>query len=245
MKRMGLDRLTAALNWCVDQGLITKNPIRVRKLGLRRRASRGREYVLQLGDHEKARAAAKPWFRELLDFLEGTGCRPGEAYHVEAKHYDPEQQLIRFRSDAEPPEYVHKTARKTGKDRVILLTPATAAIVERLAKKYPNGRLFRNRDRRPWTNSAVHLYLKRLTKKLGLSSHFVAYSYRHTFATRWLLAGGSIKVLAELLGNSVAMLERHYSHLEVDPASLRRLLDQFRQGATSGARQQPDVTPPP
>ncbi|MNW17986.1 hypothetical protein D3C71_2173630 [compost metagenome] len=55
------------------------------------------------------------------------------------------------------------------------------------------------------------------------------YSYRHTFATRWLLAGGSIKVLADLLGNSVRMIERHYGHLDADPHAMLRLLDAFRQ----------------
>jgi integrase len=57
----------------------------------------------------------------------------------------------------------------------------------------------------------------------------VAYSYRHTFATRWLLAGGSVKILADLLGTSLKMIERHYGHLDADPAAMRRVLAQFRQ----------------
>ena len=57
----------------------------------------------------------------------------------------------------------------------------------------------------------------------------IAYSYRHTFATDWLLDGGSIKVLADLMGNSVAMIEKHYGHLDVDPGRMQQLLFGFTE----------------
>lgn len=129
-----------------------------------------------------------------------TGCRPGEAPHAEARHSDKENQLVRFRWDARPPDYVHKTARRTRKDRVIYLTPELASMVGRLAEKFPSGPLFRSRFGNQWTNAAVYQGLKRVRERLKLTGPMIAYSYRHTFATRWLLDGGSIKMLAELLG---------------------------------------------
>ena len=39
------------------------------------------------------------------------------------------------------------------------------------------------------------------------------YSYRHTFATAWPEQGRSVDILAELLGNSPAVIRKHYSHL--------------------------------
>jgi integrase len=234
MKRLAVDKLQAAFSWCVQQGMITRNlingPAR-QSLGIRRKGiSRGRDYVLPSGEHGKVVGAAKPYFADLLEFLHGTGCRPGEVYNATAKNFDRAQGAIVYRHDAELPDYVHKTARRTGKDRVIYLNADLRAMVERLSLKYPTGPLFRNRDGRPWTNSSVHLMLKRLRTRLKLAAgKMIAYSYRHTFATNWLLDGGSIKVLADLMGNSVTMIERHYGHLDVDPGRLQQLLAAFTE----------------
>ena len=234
MKRLAVDKLQAAFSWGVQQGMITRNlidgPARL-SLGIRRKGvSRGRDYVMQSGEHGKLVGAAKPYFADLLEFFHGTGCRPGEVYYATAKNFDRTQGAIVHRHDAEPPDYVHKTARRTGKDRVIYLNSDLRAMIERLSLKYPTGPLFRNRDGRPWTNSSVYLMLKRLRTKLNLTAgKMIAYSYRHTFATNWLLDGGSIKVLADLMGNSVTMIERHYGHLDVDPGRLQQLLAAFTE----------------
>jgi integrase len=179
MKRMAFDKLLTALNWAVSQGLIPRNPLVQNKeggratkikeaLGLKGRKSRGRDYVLASAEHEKLLTVAKPFFADLLRFLDGTGCRPGEAYNATAKHYVPDEHAIIYRRDAEPPDYVHKTARRTDRDRLILLTPELEETIKRLTVKYPDGPLLRNRDAKPWTNSSVYLMLKRLRKRLGL-----------------------------------------------------------------------------
>lgn len=230
MKRLAIDKLQAAFSWAEQQGLISKNLIdrrATKSLGIRRKGTRGREYVLQPGEHAKIVAVSKPYFADLVNFIEGTGCRPGEAYHCEAMHYDRDLGAIVYRWDATE-GYIHKTAQRTEKDRVIYLTPDLVILVERLCEKFPSGYLFRNRDGRNWTDSAVYLMLKRLRAKLGLKSKMIAYSYRHSFATDWLKAGGSIKILADLMGNSVAMIERHYGHLDADRQTMRKVLCSFK-----------------
>jgi len=230
MKRLAIDKLQSAFSWAEQQGLIVKNLIdrKAKKaLGLRRKGTRGREYVLKPDEHDKMVSISKPYFADLLTFLEGTGCRPGEVYHCEAVHFDRSLGAIVFQWDATE-GYVHKTAQKTGKDRVIFLTPDQVALVERLCAKYPSGYLFRNRDGKQWTDSSVYLMLKRLRKRLKLTSKMIPYSYRHTFATSWLKNGGSIKVLADLMGNSVAIIEHHYGHLDADRETLRKLLCDFK-----------------
>jgi integrase len=241
--RMARDNLQAVLNWAIGQDMIAGHKVKWKKVELPLPAHRGRDYILTAEEHRwMLEASPTAGFAQLLRFLEATGCRPGEAYHVEAKHYEPEQQLIRFRWDAKAPEFVHKTARKTRKDRVIFLAPDIAQLVESLARQRPRGPLFVNRRGRPWNNASVQANLSRLRRKLALPGAMIAYSYRHTFATRWLLAGGSIKVLAELLGNSVVMLERHYAHLQADIPTLRRLLVQFRQGGEQRSQAATEAT---
>jgi site-specific recombinase XerD len=57
----------------------------------------------------------------------------------------------------------------------------------------------------------------------------MAYSYRHTFATRLLMGGMSVEVLANLMGNTSATIHLHYEHLLADTAGLRSQLEGFRK----------------
>lgn len=61
-------------------------------------------------------------------------------------------------------------------------------------------------------------------RKLGITPAPTAYRFRHTYATDWLLNGGSIKVLADLIGTSVSMIERHNGHLMVDKERVRTIM---------------------
>ena len=227
MTNTAAERLVGVFRWAVKQGMITRNPVAMSSLTVPDARRRSRDFVLPTGEHEALVSESNPKLARLLQFLHGTGCRPGEAYNASAKHYDPVRKAIVFRWDAQAPDYVHKTARKTKKDRVIYLTDELNEMVASLAKKHPTGVLFRNKLNKAWGNGSVHQALKRVRDRLKLEGKMIAYSYRHTFATRWLLAGLSIKILADLMGNSVQMIERHYGHLDAEPEIMRRRLIEF------------------
>ena len=63
--------------------------------------------------------------------------------------------------------------------------------------------------------------------------NLTAYSYRHQFATDILKAGRDIDTLAELMGNSPAVIRQHYSHLLADKQALREKLERFRARSDS------------
>ena len=46
-----------------------------------------------------------------------------------------------------------------------------------------------------------------------------AYSFRHSYATQRLLTGISVYTLAENMGTSVAMIEKHYGHVRPELAA--------------------------
>ena len=46
-----------------------------------------------------------------------------------------------------------------------------------------------------------------------------AYSFRHYYATQCLLTGISVYTLAENMGTSVAMIEKHYGHVRPELAA--------------------------
>lgn len=229
-RNMALKTLTAAFNWAKGQGIISghclQNPKAVVVRG--RKRSRGQEaYVSPETWHKLIGRIGKTnhRFADFLRFLRGTGCRPSEAYHVERRYYRPAERCIVYPGHPAADEFVWKNARRTGKDRVIFLTQELVEIVERRIAEHPEGPIFRSKGNGRWYPEAVSVNLRWYAKRLDIKPAPTAYSMRHSFATDWLLAEGSIKVLADLIGTSVAMLERHYAHLMVDKDRMRSILE--------------------
>ena len=75
--------------------------------------------------------------------------------------------------------------------------------------------------------------LRWYAKKLEVKPAPTAYGFRHSYATDWLLNGGSIKVLADMLGTSVSMIERHYGHLMVDKDRMHVIMETVMAGRDS------------
>ncbi|MCY2964013.1 MAG: tyrosine-type recombinase/integrase, partial [Planctomycetota bacterium] len=110
----------------------------------------------------------------------------------------------------------HKTGSKTGRARVIYLTPTAWEITERLLTQHPEGKLCRNRHGKAWTTDAIRNRFRRLRDTLGdkLPADLCAYSFRHTYATDALERGVDPVTLAELMGHRDAtMVSRVYQHL--------------------------------
>jgi integrase len=142
-----------------------------------------------------------------------TGARPGiEFASLEARHVQETDrgQIWRF------PAHEAKGGKK---ERIIYTPKGIAEIVREQIKKYPDGKLFRDKEGKPWTNIKLSHEFRNLRKKLQkmgvLIGDAVIYSARHTFSKRML--GGywgqqvSLEVLAGLLGNSVKVCWDHYA----------------------------------
>lgn len=85
----------------------------------------------------------------------------------------------------------HKTAKKTGKPRRILLTAEMETITEELVKTAPRGsgrELFRSTRNRAWQRCNCVQRFGDLRKKLELPADRCVYTCRHTFAKRTLPA---------------------------------------------------------
>jgi integrase len=97
-------------------------------------------------------------FRDLLEFLWETGCRPIEARILEATHVDIAMQIAIL-----PPS--NNKTRKA--ERVIILNQKATEICRRLVCQHPDGAIFRNTRGRPWTKDSINCRFHRLKKKLG------------------------------------------------------------------------------
>ncbi len=231
--RFAVASIQAALNWAASSGLTTRNPLGAmpapRPHSKGREALTGRNPEERAANHQTILSAATGHFRPFIICLEATGCRPGELVHATAADFDAGIGAIVYHAEDNrlEHEHSHKTAGR-GKDRVILFTGEALEIVKAMAKKYLTGPLFRTRGgKRGWALNEVMRRFRLIRAATGIP-RLTAYSYRHTFATSWLEQGKSIDVLAELLGNTPAIIRKHYSHLLVDHVNLRRQLEAFR-----------------
>lgn len=237
-----LSAVRACLRWAAEKGVIPSNP--VGKLELPASPSRSNECVLSPEQKRRVVEAARGPTRELVVFLRDTGCRPGEARAVEARHYDRQIQALVLPAVARPGEATHKRAR-TGKPRTIYLSGEALALVEELCKRYPTGPLFRCRlrvkgerghkgERSRWTDNGIVSAIKYIRQRVGIPG-LIAYSFRHTFAVEWLRQGRSSDELAEILGTSRAMIERHYGHLADQKDHLRSRFKDFHSARVGQA----------
>jgi integrase len=233
-RRTAIGKLNRVFNYYFTMGHISKNPIKG-KITVPQAVARGKECILPDELQALLLECASPALGKLLLMLQGTGARPGEIGNIEACHYKPELQAIVYRWNARE-GYIWKNARKTKKDRVIHLTGELAELVEAQIKEHPSGFLFRARSGTSWNPHAIthrfsallgHRRVRAWLKMAGMSrKHVVPYSFRHTFITKLLQANLSTKFVADLCGTSVAMIERHYGHLDCD---LQRMGDLFRK----------------
>jgi integrase len=217
-------QIMALFNWAIKAELLPKNPLR--GLSKPRPVSRGSSALIDTATHRKLLRSAPAYLRDILTMLHDTGCRPGELVSVTACDMDLQAGCWVLTS--------HKTARSSGKPRIVWLTPRAAKLCKRLAAKYPTGPLFRTDAGRRLNTNTLGRRLRKLRKRLALPSSLTLYGFRHTFATDALAKGIPDAHVAALLGHgNTDMLHKHYSHLLAKAAVLRAALGRIRKGGDS------------
>lgn len=214
-RRNSVTALKRAFNWADKQGILCPSPLRTVEKPTARRRTR----ILTAGERDEILAAVPDrHFREFLTAMYQTGCRPSEVARVTAANVNLELGVWVIDK--------HKSSEKTGKPRVVYLTPEMVELSRRLIVERPEGPLFPSRKLgRPFSKNAIRCRFRRLREKLPHLRHFVCYNLRHTFATDALARGVSAAQVAELLGHSsIRMVEQHYGHLN-------QKVDQMRQAA--------------
>jgi integrase len=201
-----------ALAWAREQGLVTSDPfadVSVPRGGRRER-------VLTEDERKEILAAIKDQpFRDFVFAMQETGCRPGEIARVTKAEVDLDLGVWVLQR--------HKTAKKSGKPRVVYLTPAMVELTRKLVLKNSEGPLFRGpRGGRPFSRNNIRCRFRRLREKFPQLAGVVAYSYRHTYCTAALVNGVGVAQVAELMGHtSTDMVTAVYSKLSQQIGHLR------------------------
>ncbi len=220
MRNSGVGAVKTMFRWAARQGKIDRNPIADMAKPPKKLK---RDTIPTAIDVDKAMGAVlNGGLRDLLTFIFETGCRPKEARTMEARHIDGEGGRVIL-----PPE-MHKTGKKTGKDRVIYLTPAAAEIAKRLAEISPEGPIFRNRAGTPWLGNSLVSAMNRLRRRAGLGKGVVAYGLRHLWISDGLAGGVSPAIVAEMAGHADLSMLATYCHISDRHDMLREAADKIR-----------------
>jgi integrase len=199
-------------NWAEELGYVLSNPIKK----LKKPTAKRREIYMQPGDFEQilSMLSNNDPFKDLLQFVWHTGCRPQEVRHIEPRHVDLVHERIVFPAE--------ESKGKRSK-RVIYMQGIALEIIKRLMADDRESKLFLNNRGTPWTKYAVCNRFHRLSKATG--KRMFCYAARHGFATRKLTHGHDHLTVAALMGHTDgSMLAKVYSHVDQDTAHLKRAL---------------------
>lgn len=211
-RRHAVMSVKRAYSFADKQGVLSPNPVRAVEQDPVRRRTR----VLTREEQDEILGAIKDApFRQFVTALIESGCRPSEVARVTAANVNLELGVWVFEG--------HKTAKKTGKPRVVYLTPTLLELTRSLVALYPEGPLFRGpRGKAAFSRNNIRCRFARLRKKLPHLAHFVCYNLRHSYATQALLNGVGVAQVAELLGHaSTEMVSKVYGHLAGEVAHMR------------------------
>ncbi|MCX7748410.1 MAG: tyrosine-type recombinase/integrase [Clostridia bacterium] len=150
-----------------------------------------------LDTHSKTSMRNITMFFLILD----TGIRLSEAIGLKVEDVD----LHNFRM---------KVLGKGDKERTVFFGSKTKAFLKRYIENFRGEADCNNvflSGAEPMTENAVKNVFRRISKKTGIEVH--AHLLRHTFATKFLIAGGNVFELQMLMGHTTLAMTQKYVHL--------------------------------
>jgi integrase len=198
-----LQILKAALNHALQEGHVECSGSAWREVRPFLAVRAGRTRFLSEEEQRMFVAACEGDFRNLVLGALYTGARNGELIHL---------RVDNFTGNA---IHIPGALAKSKKERIVYLELAGVAFFTGLVgKRSPDQHLFTIKGH-PW-NSKVQWYYTRLVVQKAELPDFSFCILRHTAAANWIRAGIPLKYVAEQLGHSVTICERHYAHVAPD-----------------------------
>jgi integrase len=240
--------MSQIFNFCVEEGLLGRNPCQNRKLlgvssGRSIRTTSDEVETFSLSDLNRVMTWLKTdvqhhlfplWF-----FIANTGVRRGEAIAVKWKDLNLVDRKISIRRAADSARTKATKSTKTGRERLVELSDSVVELLRDWKEErsslgpefvQPDSFIFGTLENQLRTPNDLSAQWSRLMKKA--QSNFVGLPWvtlkglRHTHATLLLQSGEASKVVQERLGHSdIGTTLNIYSH--VTPTIQREALDRF------------------
>jgi integrase len=219
-RRTMVNRVLAAINHAVEEGLIEKNPISSTPNFKRSKYGHHskRKGTVPAELRQRLEAGAIPALRAILVSLRESGCRPAELRRARVERCFLAQNVL----------YVpNKTARKTGEpERKIYLSEEMKGLLKGLIGDRTEGFIFLTAKGKHWTYDNLQERWRKLVAKVPVPKGVTLYTYRRTFISEAINKKNvNPALVAQLAGHTdLTMLLKHY--LEEDPAALKRAVEE-------------------
>lgn len=186
-------------NWCVEEGYLKESPAgRLKLVKTPPKRPKGisndeRDKLIEVAAHNSPRDLA------IVLFLADTGCRIGGLISLELSKVDLKNNLA-------------IVTEKGDKDRTVYFTETTANALRLYLMERPRSKseqLFLSHQGKPIKSNGIYQMLGRIAKKAGVKK-FNPHSFRHAFAREFLLKGGSLPPLSQLLGHVDTSITAEY-----------------------------------
>lgn len=154
-------------------------------------------------------------FMALAVFLLQTGARIGEALSINTVDIDRENREVHILG-------------KGAKPRTLFLRGETLAWIDRyLAVRCDSEKaLFATQDGSArWKQTDVGRSFRKYKNLSGIKKHFVIHTFRHTFATQYLMKGAGINVVQTALGHSDPVTTLKYYAAAVEKSKVKEMIN--------------------
>ncbi len=193
--------IRTAFRWAVSLGMTDRNPFTGVTFA---RGERG--YPVEPSQFQTMLRQSTAIFRRVLVFIRYTGCRPGEMASVRWSDIDYARGCISLAK--------HKTAKRTGKPRVIVLHPVVVKLLLWIRRHDPHPvQVFVNTRGGPWKPTTISWRVKQIRLAADIPPDATLYCCRHAFGTQGVLSGVDLMTLAALMGHASIATTQIYVHL--------------------------------
>jgi tyrosine recombinase XerC len=202
-----LSAIKAFFKYALRESAITANPL----LGLRSPKQDkklpgflSQPQVIQAVESNQGDPADKIRDDAVMELLYGSGLRSSELLGLTPR-------------DLDLPSLQVKVKGKGGKERIVPLTRASAAVLKQLlAAREDEGFVFLGKNGKQLTRRQLQRIVKARIRLSDYGGKASPHALRHSFATHLLDRGADLKAVKELLGHASLSTTQIYTHVTVD-----------------------------
>jgi integrase len=168
-------------------------------------------------------------FRAVVLLGYGCGPRISEAAGLTLPNVDFLGREVAISQQLSPRKPYPLVPLKNSRRRPSRVVPAPSYVLEALSEHirvYGTGErdlVFTAAQGGPAISAAIGTAFRAARKKVGLPKHVTFHDLRHSYASEMLVQGLSVVEVAELIGDTVAMVEKTYGHPTIDFRKRARL----------------------
>lgn len=207
-----VQHLKRLFNWLEEEGILEENPsARIKTPNPKRKAPKGistEDFQAILQTTEDSDDIIDLRDRAAIMFLYDTGCRAGGLCGLTVGDLDFDELLATLT------EKGHRT-------RLVPFLEPTAEALQAWLEVRP-------RDRGPWvfvgmrghsagalSPNSLGQMITRRAKRAGATGPYNPHSFRHAFARNFLMDGGDLATLADLMGNTIEVVVEYYAIFKI------------------------------